>query len=189
MDVPRLLLAAAVRRMPSDRREWGAAMLAELAQLQNTSTRWRFALGCARVALFPPRNGGLMNNIKNIGTDHRAAALIGFLLALPLSLVLLIARFEIEPLQGFLEYLFSEANSPRKNTFGTIFILGSALLLPVALIITLRPVVRSVRAGKGIGANPVNLLLAVALLAFITAIVGGFIVDQYPCWIGVPNCD
>jgi hypothetical protein len=48
-DIPRLLLTVAVRRMPVERREWGEAMLAELAQLQNKSTRWRFALGCARV--------------------------------------------------------------------------------------------------------------------------------------------
>lgn len=63
MDVPRLLLAIAVRRMPGERREWGVAMLAELAQLQHLSTRWQFALSCIRVALFPPRKGSLMNEI------------------------------------------------------------------------------------------------------------------------------
>ncbi len=34
-----------------------------------------------------------------------------------------------------------------------------------------------------------NLLLAVAILFFIIMFAGGIIVDQYPCWIGVPNCD
>jgi hypothetical protein len=52
--------------MPAERGEWGAAMLAELATLQQPLARWRFALGCARVALFPPRTrplliGGTMN--------------------------------------------------------------------------------------------------------------------------------
>ncbi len=53
MDGPGLLLAAAVRRLPDDRVDWGAAMLAELAELRIAPERWRFALGCARVALFP----------------------------------------------------------------------------------------------------------------------------------------
>ncbi|MGH9753714.1 MAG: hypothetical protein ACREA2_13115 [Blastocatellia bacterium] len=67
-NTPRLLLTIAVRMMPAERREWGAAMLAELAQLQNPSTRWRFALGCARVALFPPRkgDGSLIGGIMSV---------------------------------------------------------------------------------------------------------------------------
>ena len=81
IDIPRLLLTMAVRWMPTERCEWGAAMLAELAQLQNPFTRWWFALGCARVALFPPRNGGLLqtlrsNTMKNITANLGAAALI-----------------------------------------------------------------------------------------------------------------
>lgn len=54
MDGPRRLLAAAVRLMPESRRDWGEAMLAEIGQCGDRSARWRFALGCARVALFPP---------------------------------------------------------------------------------------------------------------------------------------
>lgn len=67
MDWPAQLLTSAVRRMPVERGEWGAAMLAELATLQQPFARWRFALGCAWVALFPPRQrhlafaGGTMN--------------------------------------------------------------------------------------------------------------------------------
>jgi hypothetical protein len=88
MDVPTLLLTRAVRRMPADRGDWGAAMLAELAQLQHPATRWRFALGCTRVALFPPRQGRLMNNmIKTIISNPRAAALIGLLSIMPFVLL------------------------------------------------------------------------------------------------------
>jgi len=89
-DIPRLLLTVAVRRMPVERREWGEAMLAELAQLQNTSTRWRFALGCSRVAMFPPRRGGVLQTIMNhkmesIVTTLGSAALISFILVEPLE--------------------------------------------------------------------------------------------------------
>jgi hypothetical protein len=56
IDVPSHLLTAAVASLPSDRRDWGAAMLAELSHVEGQAARWRFALGCVKAALFPPRS-------------------------------------------------------------------------------------------------------------------------------------
>lgn len=55
VDAPARLLAAAVRTLPDARRDWGAAMTAELAQVPVGAERWRFAVGSARAAMFPPR--------------------------------------------------------------------------------------------------------------------------------------
>jgi hypothetical protein len=54
LDGPAWLLAAAAATLPPDRRDWGAAMAAELAQVRDRAARWRFAAGCARAAVFPP---------------------------------------------------------------------------------------------------------------------------------------
>lgn len=54
-DAPAAALTWIVGTMPRARTEWGAAMLSELSAVSGTLARWRFALGCARVALFPPR--------------------------------------------------------------------------------------------------------------------------------------
>ena len=54
LDGPALLLAVAATTLPADRRDWGAAMTAELARVQDPAARWRFAAGCARAALYPP---------------------------------------------------------------------------------------------------------------------------------------
>jgi hypothetical protein len=54
VDGPGWLLAAAAATLPAEWGEWGAAMTAELAQVRGRAARWRFAAGCARVALFPP---------------------------------------------------------------------------------------------------------------------------------------
>ncbi|MFG2005118.1 hypothetical protein ACGFNU_38835 [Spirillospora sp. NPDC048911] len=43
MYPPERLLAAAVAALPERRREWGRAMLAELAGIETRSARWRFA--------------------------------------------------------------------------------------------------------------------------------------------------
>lgn len=55
MDGPARLLGAAAATLPNDRRDWGAAMAAELTQVQDRRARWRFAAGCVRTAVFPPR--------------------------------------------------------------------------------------------------------------------------------------
>jgi hypothetical protein len=66
-DGPARLLAAASATLPADRRGWGTAMTAELAQVQDRPSRWRFALGGARAAVFPPRG------------SHAAVGLAGML--------------------------------------------------------------------------------------------------------------
>jgi hypothetical protein len=57
-DPPARLLAAAVAVLPERRREWGRAMLAELASIPGRSARWRFALSCVRATLALPPAGG-----------------------------------------------------------------------------------------------------------------------------------
>ncbi|MDX2042599.1 MAG: hypothetical protein SF097_15365 [Acidobacteriota bacterium] len=60
LDAPGLLLTLAVRATPEARRNWGQAMLAELETVQGRLARWSFALGGARVALFPPSGETLL---------------------------------------------------------------------------------------------------------------------------------
>jgi hypothetical protein len=58
MDPPGRLLAAVVATLPDDRREWGLAMHAELAEVDGPPARWRFALSSARATLRLPPLGG-----------------------------------------------------------------------------------------------------------------------------------
>jgi hypothetical protein len=62
--------------------------------------------------------------------------------------------------------------------------------LPIAAgMIASGPVVRTLRAGGSLFAHPLNLII----VAFITAALGtglvGIIIDQWPCFVGVPTCD
>ena len=173
-ELPRLLLTLAVRRMPIGRREWGAAMLAELAQLQNPFTRWRFALGCARVALFPPRQGVLLQNIMNNNTKNiGAAALISLVIVAPFA---------------FLELRYN-AETSRSLIHFPLPVFGLLWLLATAFIITAGSIVRTVRAGERLLAHPVTLLFRLVFLALVAWLWGGLFIDQLPCFLGVPNCD
>jgi hypothetical protein len=80
-DGPALLLALALAALPDDRREWAAAMTAELTHLPGRRARWWFAAGGIRVALFAP----------GVGSRWRGAAVPGLVASMGLAAGLLLA--------------------------------------------------------------------------------------------------
>ena len=83
MDGPGWLLAVARAALPADRREWGAAMAAELAQAEGGAPRWRFAAGCARAAAFPGGNRAAVGVAVALAVAAVAAAALVTGAALP----------------------------------------------------------------------------------------------------------
>lgn len=121
------------------------------------------------------------NARKNILTNLSSAAIISFLLALPFMI---------------LEFMFKVVNRlgalSLRNVLDLTVVFGLLWLLPVVFIVILMSIVRNVRAGNSTMANPANLLFLlsrVAILALIAMFWGGFLIDQLPCFLGVPNCD
>jgi hypothetical protein len=53
-DKPARIVAAAADRLPESRRDWGRAMVGELAAIPGRARRWQFAGGVLRVAVLPP---------------------------------------------------------------------------------------------------------------------------------------
>lgn len=111
-------------------------------------------------------------SMRTITADLRSAALISFLLVLPFAIL------------ESLNQTMTEMNAP-----GLFVLFGLLWLLPMAFIVTLMPMVRNLRAGHSLMANPINLLLRVSLLALIAMMGAGLLIDQMPCFMGVPNCD
>ncbi len=126
--------------------------------------------------------------LKSILTNPKSAALAGFLLALPIGLLYTILVLEIQPLEAFLKPLFT-SDSGRTNAFGLVTILGGMLLLPVALVVSLWPMMRRDADGKR-NLHGINLILALAIVALITFTWGGFVKDFVNCEVlNLPNCD
>ena len=66
----------------------------------------------------------------------------------------------------------------------------SLILFPVAAgIIAGGPIVRTLRAGGSLFAHPFHLIIVVVISFLFAAGLVGLIVDQWPCFMGVPNCD
>ena len=127
--------------------------------------------------------------MREIAANHWKAAIAGFLLCLPSISVYPLLVFNIEPpISPFREILAPTGDGP--HLIGSLIALNLIMVLPIiACIINFAPVMRSVRAGYGIAANPANLLLSIGSMLIVMSFIGAFIADQYPCWMGVPNCD
>ena len=111
-----------------------------------------------------------MNLMKNMLTNLRLPAIISFFLMLPFLILELVNRRNFN--EGFPVPLF-----------------GFLWVLPILFILTLTPIVQTIRAGNNVMAKPISLVLRVALLLFIAWFWGNIVMDQMPCFLGVPNCD
>ena len=108
---------------------------------------------------------------SNIAADLKWAALFSFILLLPFVV--------LETVNNAIT---------RQNLSGLVVLFGLLSLLSVTFIVTLAPLVRSVRSGQRLPFNRSSLLRA-GLLVIIGMIWGAIIFDQMPCFMGVPNCD
>ncbi len=126
------------------------------------------------------------NSMNEKISNSRRAAILSFILALPMTIMFFLFKFGIEP--PFASWL-DDPDPDKPDVIGSLIVLVLALLLPVAFIIILRPIRQSIRAGSGLTASPLNLILAAGIFLIFASFVGHIVVDQYPCWMGVPNCD
>jgi hypothetical protein len=120
--------------------------------------------------------------------DDTSAAIAAGVLALPFAIIFALLLLHIEPPLGPLETMLKGAVD-QPNVLGSAIVFGAWLLSVVALVFAVAPIARGVRAGLGIAASPLNLLVAAVISVLVVSFVAGIVVDQYPCWIGVPNCD
>ena len=123
--------------------------------------------------------------MKAIITNPNYAAIFSFLLALPFMTLFLLLLLGIEPNLGPLDPAFKSIN----GHLGSFIVLGLLFFMLVGGLVSAIPIVQGIKTGNGITAYPINLLLAIVIILFIVAFIGAIVIDQYPCWIGVPNCD
>ena len=117
--------------------------------------------------------------------NPRSAALISIVLFLSPGILPLLDSI------GLLstDRLFNGPNHEVAYLPGLVLFLG-LLLFPVAAgIVASRPIVNTLRAGGSLFAHPIQLIFVLVISFLFATGVIGMIVDQWPCFIGVPNCD
>jgi hypothetical protein len=88
-----------------------------------------------------------------------------------------------------LDRLFNGPNPEVTYLPGQILALGFFAIPVAAGIIAGGPIVRTLQAGGSLFAHPIHLLIITLILSTLAIGLGGLIVDQWPCFMGVPNCD
>jgi hypothetical protein len=88
-----------------------------------------------------------------------------------------------------MDRLFNGPNPEVAYLPGQIISLGLILFPVAAGIIAGGPIVRTLRAGGRMFAHPVLLIIVVFIVSTMAIGLGGLIIDQWPCFMGVPNCD
>jgi hypothetical protein len=88
----------------------------------------------------------------------------------------------------------SGSNSEQTSVFGiqltSQLMILILLSLPIAAgIIAGRPIVSTLRTGGSLFMHPIHLLIVVVISILFAAGIISLIVDQWPCFMGVPNCD
>lgn len=118
-------------------------------------------------------------------TRPQVAASTAIALCLPLALVVIIAAFEIKVLERYFQ------SAPTGQVLGNIVAISSILLLPLALVVSLAPVLGRFRTAGWAALRPslVNLAVGGSILCVMLFLSGVLVADQLPCWQGVPNCD
>ena len=110
---------------------------------------------------------------------------VGVILSrVPLKLPAMIGFFFVLPFLIF--ELATRSNLPRSNASIILFVL--MWLLSTAFIAILMLIVRNVRAGNYILANPVFLLVSVVFLVSTAWGWGTLVIDQMPCFLGATGC-
>ncbi|HEX5809719.1 MAG TPA: hypothetical protein VFY25_13715 [Anaerolineales bacterium] len=108
--------------------------------------------------------------MKNLLTNVRTPAVMSLLLVLPFMILELVNRRQYS--EGFPVALF-----------------GVMWLLPVVFLWILIPILRKVRAGDSLLAQPARFSLSVISLVIIAVVWTSALVDQMPCFLGLPFCD
>jgi hypothetical protein len=118
-------------------------------------------------------------------TNPRSALMISIVLFLfPVILSLLASLGWLS-----LDRLFNGPNPEVAYLPGQIISLGLILFPVGAGIIAGGPIVHTLRAGGSLFAHPLHLIIVIVIAFLFAAGLVGLIVDQWPCFIGVPNCD
>jgi hypothetical protein len=123
-------------------------------------------------------------------TNPKSAAIISVALVLSLLLVSWLDSHDWVSL----ERLLNSPNSEQLYVFGirvtSQLVTLVLFLLPVEVgIIAGRPIVRTLRTGGSLFAHPIHLIIVVFILSNFAIGLGSLIMDQWPCFWGIPNCD
>ncbi len=99
-----------------------------------------------------------------------SSAVLGFIFLIPFIVLEIVNRWKFSEGFPFAVFTFTWA-------------------LQTVFILILLKFIKKRQSGKTFKENPFIIILQIVSLVLIAYIWGGWIIDQWPCLMGVPNCD
>ncbi|MCI0549542.1 MAG: hypothetical protein L0287_01165 [Anaerolineae bacterium] len=118
-------------------------------------------------------------------TNPKSALIISVVLVLSFVTVFLLDYLGWVPM----DRLFNGPNPEQMYVPGLFIALGLFSLPVAAGIIAGRPIVNTLQARGSLFAHPIHLIIVVVILTSLAWSWGSWVIDQWPCFVGVPNCD
>ncbi|HJS17805.1 MAG TPA: hypothetical protein VJ785_03600 [Anaerolineales bacterium] len=118
-------------------------------------------------------------------TKPMSALIISVVLVLSFVTVFLLDSLGWVPLDRLVN-----GPNPEQLYVPGLFIALGLFSLPVAAgIIASRPIVHTLRAGGSLFAHPIKLIIIIFISSTFAIGFASLIIDQWSCFMGVPNCD
>lgn len=131
--------------------------------------------------------GGEAGNITTKAlANPRLSEVMALVLVLPFLAISILRILNIEP--PFAQ-TFNQPDPDKSNFYNTVIPLGAFLLAVAASLIARISIVRTLQARGRLLAHPISLILVLLMLVILAWNWGSFVIDQMPCFVGVPGCD
>lgn len=125
------------------------------------------------------------DSMKAILSNPTLAAIVSFILALPLGLLFIIFNLDIKPLTTLVTSWLT-VNGSDVNGLGRLVLIGGLLLLPVAFVINLLTFLKRPQVKRKL--HTANVIVGIIIFMIILVSWGGLLVEEIHCLQGIP-CD
>lgn len=125
--------------------------------------------------------------MKTMLSNPTTAAIISFILALPLGLLYIIFNLDIKPLTSLVTAWLT-VNGSEVNGLGRLVLIGGLFLLPAAFVINLRPMLKNEVPQAKRTLHTINIIVGIIILLIILVSWGGLFVEEIYCLQGI-RCD
>jgi hypothetical protein len=127
------------------------------------------------------------DSMKPMLSNPTSAAIVSFILSLPLGLLFIIFNFDIKPLTTLVTSWLT-FNGSDVNGLGRLVLIGGLLLLPVAFVINLLPMLKKEGPEIKRKLHTANVIVGIMILMIILVSWGGLLVEEIYCLQGI-RCD
>jgi hypothetical protein len=124
--------------------------------------------------------------MTKILANSKSAEITMLVLTLPFLAIGAMQIFNIEP--PFAQAM-NQPDPDKPNFYNTVIPMGAFLLAIVGALFARTSIVQTLQSQGRLLARPISLIIVLLMLLLLAWNWAGFVIDQWPCFLGVPGCD